>query len=154
MTEQPPGPPGPMDVTIGQPAAQSPETDDPTFYERIGGQDFFVGLVNKFYEGVEKDPVLRPMYEDDDLTEAKHKLTYFLMQYWGGPHTYHEWRGHPRLRLRHVPFRIDADARDRWILHMKNAMLVMDPPAELRDELWTYLVSTAYALRNTEDGEP
>ena len=128
--------------------------DDVSFYDRIGGQEFFVGLVNKFYEGVESDDVLRPMYEDHDLTEAKHKLDYFLMQYWGGPTTYHQWRGHPRLRMRHNPFAIDGQARDRWLLHMKAAVVAMDPQAELRDELWTYLVSAAYAMQNIEDPSP
>lgn len=134
-------------------ATPAPTSDSP-FYDRIGGQDFFVGLVNRFYEGVAQDDVLRPMYEDLDLTEAKHKLTYFLMQYWGGPKTYSEWRGHPRLRMRHHPFIIDAAARDRWLAHMKAAITAMDPEPELRDELWTYLVSAAYAMQNTENGVP
>jgi hemoglobin len=129
-------------------------SDDSPFYDRIGGQEFFVGLVNKFYDGVAHDEVLRPMYEDEDLTEAKHKLVYFLMQYWGGPKTYSEWRGHPKLRMRHNPFVIDAEARDRWLLHMKAAILEMDPEPALRDELWTYLVSAAYAMQNTESGSP
>lgn len=126
------------------------EPQEPTFFERIGGQDFFVGLVNRFYEGVAQDPVLAPMYQDSDLTEAKHRLAYFLMQYWGGPTTYQEWRGHPRLRMRHNPFAIDATARDHWLLHMKAALTAMQPDPDLRDELWTYLVSAAYALQNTE----
>lgn len=137
----------------GSDSAQPP-VDEASFYDRIGGQDFFVGLVNAFYEGVAQDDVLRPMYEDVDLTEAKHKLAYFLMQYWGGPTTYHEWRGHPRLRMRHNPFAIDATARDRWLLHMKAAVATMNPEPELRDELWTYLVSAAYAMQNIEDGAP
>jgi hemoglobin len=94
------------------------------------------------------------MYEDSDLTEAKHRLTYFLMQYWGGPSTYHEWRGHPRLRMRHNLFTIDGQARDRWLGHMKAALQDMSPPDPLRDELWTYLVSAAYAMQNTADVPP
>ena len=120
-----------------------------SFYEAIGGQSFFESLVSKFYEGIESDPVLRPMYPEGDLSEAKRHLTMFLEQYWGGPRTYQEQRGHPRLRMRHAPFKIDDDARDRWIVHMKASLDSHEVPAELRDELWSYLESAAYSLVNT-----
>lgn len=125
---------------------------EPTFYEQIGGEEFFTQLVDHFYDAVAQDPVLRPMYVEQDLTNARRHLALFLSQYWGGPSTYQEERGHPRLRMRHVPFAIDADARERWIACMKQALLKMNPEAHLRDELWTYLVSAAFALQNIEDG--
>ncbi|MBU6348489.1 MAG: globin [Actinomycetales bacterium] len=120
-----------------------------SFYEAIGGHEFFASLVEKFYDGVESDPVLRPMYPEGDLTEAKHHLTLFLEQYWGGPHSYQAQRGHPRLRMRHAQFKIDDDARDRWIAHMQASLAAHEVPADLRDELWTYLVSAAHSLVNT-----
>mgnify|MGYP006273697359 CR=1 FL=1 len=127
---------------------------EPTFYEQIGGQEFFDQLVDHFYEVVAQDPVLRPMYVEADLTNARRHLSLFLAQYWGGPSTYQEERGHPRLRMRHFPFAIDADARERWLAAMKHAILKMNPEAHLRDELWTYLVSAAFALQNVDDGNP
>ncbi|MEI6405620.1 MAG: globin [Actinomycetes bacterium] len=121
------------------------------FYDNAGGENFFTQLVDHFYTGVAADPVLRPMYAGADLTAARRHLTLFLMQYWGGPGTYQEERGHPRLRMRHMPFVIDGNARDHWISCMKAALLQMEIESHLRDELWTYLVSAAYALTNTED---
>jgi hemoglobin len=108
-----------------------------TLFEAVGGEEFFVKLVDGFYEGIEADEVLRPMYVDQDLTESRRHLTLFLQQYWGGPNTYQEERGHPRLRMRHMPFVIDIDARDRWI------------EDTLRDQLWTYLVTAANSLVNS-----
>ncbi len=92
-----------------------------TFYERVGGQPWFDELVERFYEGVQADPVLRPMYPED-LTDAKRHLALFLGQYWGGPGTYSEERGHPRLRMRHVPFVIGQPERDAWMRHMSAAV--------------------------------
>ncbi len=92
-----------------------------SLYERVGGQQWFDDLVERFYEGVEGDPVLRPMYPED-LTEAKRHLALFLGQYWGGPATYMEERGHPRLRMRHVPFVIGRAERDAWMRHMSAAV--------------------------------
>lgn len=93
-----------------------------TVYERVGGQAWFDALVERFYAGVAIDPVLRPMYPDD-LTESKRHLALFLAQYWGGPGTYSEQRGHPRLRMRHAPFPIGPEARDAWFRHMEQAAL-------------------------------
>lgn len=121
-----------------------------TFYDQIGGQEFFVQLVNHFYEGVANDDVLRPMYPEDDMEGASRRLAMFLSQYWGGPNDYELERGHPRLRMRHNPYVIDEVARERWIACMKKAVLAMNPEPHLRDELWTYLVSAAFAMQNTE----
>ena len=125
-----------------------------TFYERVGGMPFFDALVHDFYIGVESDEVLRPMYPEGDLTDARRHLALFLAQYWGGPTTYDEERGHPRLRMRHAPFRIDVIARDRWVLHMRSALDQRELPPELDAELWTYLESVARALINTIDQSP
>ena len=119
------------------------------FYDDIGGHEFFVALVAGFYEGIESDEVLRPMYPEGDLTAAKDRLTLFLEQYWGGPRTYQEQRGHPRLRMRHAEFVIDDDARDRWISHMKASLEKQIVPNNLRDELWAYLENAAHSLVNT-----
>ena len=121
-----------------------------TFYDAVGGEDFFIKLVDGFYEGIETDEVLRPMYVAVDLTESKRHLMLFLQQYWGGPTTYQEERGHPRLRMRHFPFAVDADARDRRLKHMKASLDKIEIESHLKDQLWTYLVSAAHSLINTE----
>lgn len=120
-----------------------------SLFDAVGGEEFFVKLVDGFYEGIESDEVLRPMYVDQDLTQARHHLTLFLQQYWGGPSTYQAKRGHPRLRMRHMPFVIDGDARDRWIYHMHASLSKIEMDEALRDQLWTYLVSAAHSLVNT-----
>ncbi len=121
-------------------------TDD--FYTRVGGEEFFSTLVKDFYKGVATDPILRPMYPEDDLEPAIRRLTLFLMQYWGGPGTYSEERGHPRLRMRHAPFAIDAIARDAWLKHMMASVEAQNMEKELHDELVTYLVQVAHFLMN------
>ena len=131
-------------------AAMSSET---TPYAQMGGAEFFAALVHHFYEGVAADPVLRAMYPEEDLAPAERRLRLFLTQYWGGPTTYSEERGHPRLRMRHNPFVIDDDARDRWLDHMRAALDTtmaeqgLDPALE--QELWRYLVGAAIAMVNT-----
>ncbi len=112
---------------------------------------FFDALVHDFYLGVEQDEILRPMYPEGDLFDARRHLSLFLAQYWGGPTTYDQERGHPRLRMRHAPFRIDIAARDRWVIHMRAALDRQALPQELDAELWTYLESVARALINTID---
>jgi hemoglobin len=97
------------------------ETHANTMYERVGGQPFFRALVERFYTGVEHDPLLRPLYPDDLEPPSRH-LALFLAQYWGGPHTYNDERGHPRLRMRHFPFRIGQSERDAWLGHMRAAV--------------------------------
>ena len=118
------------------------------FYNLVGGEKFFSQLVADFYVGVATDPILRPMYPEEDLAPAIRRLTLFLMQYWGGPNTYSEERGHPRLRMRHAEFKIDAEARDAWLKHMMAAVGKQDMETELREELVTYLVQVAHFLMN------
>ena len=119
------------------------------FYEQVGGKETFAKLAAKFYEGVATDDILRPMYPEDDLGPAAERLQLFLEQYWGGPSTYQELRGHPRLRMRHAPFKINPLARERWLLHMRAAVddLGLAPLQEA--ELWGYLDRAATAMLNS-----
>ena len=126
-----------------QPGAQ------PTFYEQIGGHETFVRLVDVFYDGVAEDPVLRPMYPEEELAGAKERLRMFLEQYWGGPTTYSQQRGHPRLRMRHAPFRVNPDARDRWLAHMRVAVESLRLAPMLESVLWDYLERAAWSMVNT-----
>ncbi len=110
---------------------------------------FFEELVDRFYDGVEGDPVLLNLYpEPDDLAPARRHLTLFLAQYWGGPTTYSEERGHPRLRMRHAPFAIGDEERDRWLTHMLAAVDALDPSDDVREPLTAYLQTAAESLRN------
>lgn len=118
-------------------------------YESVGGMPFFEALVDRFYEGVAADPVLLSLYpEPGDLAPARRRLTLFLAQYWGGPPTYSEERGHPRLRMRHAPFAIGSEERDRWLLHMRDAVEALDPPADVAQALDDYFVMAAESMRN------
>ncbi|MBB4933255.1 hemoglobin [Lipingzhangella halophila] len=125
-----------------------------TFYEAVGGSETFVRLVRRFYQGVANDPVLRPLYPEEDLGPAEERLRLFLIQYWGGPRTYSDQRGHPRLRMRHAPFRVGTRERDRWLEHMRAAMDEIALPAELDQQLWQYLVMAAHSMVNTLDETP
>lgn len=118
-------------------------------YERVGGMPFFEKLVAAFYRGVAADPILRPMYEEEDLGPSTERLTLFLAQYWGGPHLYSELRGHPRLRARHMPFVIDATARDAWLGNMLSALAEQEIGEQERAELRGYMLSAAEFLVNT-----
>jgi hemoglobin len=120
-----------------------------TIHELVGGDAFFVDLVDRFYDGVADDPVLRPMYPED-LTESRRLLAAFLAQFWGGPPAYSEERGHPRLRMRHVPFPVDLAARDAWLHHMLAAVDESDATPEIRAAMTDYFVRSADFLRNTE----
>ena len=111
---------------------------------------FFEALVERFYAGVASDPILRALYPEAELGPAQRRLTLFLAQYWGGPRTYDAERGHPRLRMRHVPFAIDADARDRWLLHMRTALAEVAPPQDVAAEFDGYIAMAAEAMRNRE----
>lgn len=119
-----------------------------TLYDQVGGTPFFEALVEHFYAGVAADPVLRPMYRDEDLAEAKAHLTGFLVQYWGGPTTYSEQRGHPRLRMRHAPFVIGEAERDSWLRHMTDAVLASDAGPDEQVELLRYFQMAADAMIN------
>ncbi len=125
--------------------------EDGSFWARVGGRSTFERLVRAFYDGVAADPVLRPMYPEADLEAAIQRLTGFLEQYWGGPTTYSEERGHPRLRRRHQPFKVNPDARDRWLLHMRLAVDSLGLSIADREELWDYLDRAAHAMVNTFD---
>ena len=123
-----------------------------SFYDEMGGEDTFVRLVDRFYDGVAEDPLLRPMYPEQDLTGAKDRLRMFLVQYRGGPKDYGATRGHPRLRIRHAPFPVSPAARDAWLRHMHDAVdsLGLSPLHE--QTLWDYLDRAAQSLVNTVDG--
>lgn len=122
-----------------------------TFYEAVGGEPTFRRLVDEFYAGVATDPLLRPMYPEADLGPAADRLTLFLMQYWGGPNTYSVQRGHPRLRLRHEPYRVGPAERDAWLHHMRRAIDSLELPDEHAQALWEYLERAAHFLVNTSD---
>ena len=119
-----------------------------SFYEAVGGEETFTRLVHRFYQGVAADPELRPLYPSKDLSLAEEHLRLFLMQYWGGPATYSERRGHPRLRMRHVHFAIGEAERDAWLRHMRDALDELALPGPLADQLWDYLVRAAHSLVN------
>ncbi|MEK2491915.1 globin [Kitasatospora purpeofusca] len=121
-----------------------------TFFEQVGGEPTFRRLVHRFYQGVAEDELLRPMYPEEDLGPAEERFTLFLMQYWGGPRTYSEQRGHPRLRMRHVPFKVDRAAHDAWLKHMRVAVDELALPAEVEQQLWDYLTYAAASMVNTE----
>lgn len=118
-----------------------------TIYEQAGGAATFERLVERFYEGVEQDPVLRPMYPED-LTEGKRHLALFLMQFFGGPGTYSQERGHPRLRMRHLPFAIGQAERDAWVRHMTAAVNTEPLPDSVRAAMLEYFERTATFMMN------
>ncbi|HVD15038.1 MAG TPA: globin [Actinomycetota bacterium] len=119
-----------------------------TFYEAVGGEETFRRLVARFYQGVAGDPVLRAVYPEEDLADAEERLRLFLIQYWGGPATYNERRGHPALRMRHARFAIGPAERDAWLRHMTAAIDSLDLPAELSAALLDYVTTAAHALTN------
>lgn len=122
------------------------------FWEQVGGRATFEKLVRAFYEGIATDEVLLPMYpEQPDLEPAIQRLTGFLEQYWGGPTTYSQERGHPRLRMRHLPFKVNPDARDRWLGHMRAALDTLELPPLQDATLWAYLDRAAQAMVNTSE---
>ncbi|MGW4277189.1 globin [Streptomyces seoulensis] len=122
-----------------------------TFYEQVGGEETFRRLVHRFYAGVAGDPELRAMYPEEDLGPAEERLRLFLIQYWGGPTTYGERRGHPRLRMRHMPFTVDRAAHDAWLRHMRAAVDELGLPPEQEQTLWNYLTYAAASMVNTPD---
>lgn len=127
-----------------------PHGEPEPFYSRVGGEPTFRALVHRFYEGVAEDEELRALYPEEDLGPAEDRLTLFLIQYWGGPSTYSDTRGHPRLRMRHAPFRVDARARDRWLHHMAVAVRSLKLPEADETELWQYLERAAHFMVNAE----
>ena len=121
-----------------------------TLYDRAGGTPFFEALVGSFYAAVASDPILRAVYPEAELAAAERRLRLFLIQYWGGPRTYDDERGHPRLRMRHVPFAIGPAERDRWLVHMRAAIAAAAPPADVAAELERYFTMAAEAMRNRD----
>jgi hemoglobin len=119
-----------------------------TFYEAVGGEETFRRLVAHFYQGVAGDPVLRAVYPEEDLADAEERLRLFLIQYWGGPATYNERRGHPALRMRHARFAIGPAERDAWLRHMTAAIDSLDLPKDLSAPLRDYVTTAAHALTN------
>jgi hemoglobin len=132
----------------GTRAAVSDGTDT-TVFEALGGHAFFEGLVGGFYRRLAADPELRPLYPEADLAPAAERLRLFLEQYWGGPATYSEQRGHPRLRLRHAPFPVDDAAAGRWLTHMRASLDEQAPPPELDALVWNYFTAAGAAMVNS-----
>jgi hemoglobin len=122
----------------------------PTFYEEVGGEETFRALVHHFYAGVRDDEVLRPLYPPDELDDAEVRLRMFLVQYWGGPRTYSDERGHPRLRMRHAPFRIGLAERDAWLRHMRDAVDSLGLSPGAHEQLWGYFVMAAASMVNSD----
>ncbi len=125
-----------------------------TFYQAVGGHDTFVALIKRFYEGVASDPPLRAIYPEEDLGGAEVRFRMFLEQYWGGPTTYSEQRGHPRLRMRHAPYAVTPAQRDRWLTHMRAAIDSIELTPEQDRELWSYMERAAFAMVNAAGDHP
>lgn len=126
----------------------------PSFYDEIGGRDTIRTIVEVFYAGVATDEVLRPLYPEADLEPATERLTMFLEQYWGGPTTYSEQRGHPRLRMRHAPFAVTLQARDRWLRHFRAGLDAAELTPEQDERFWAYAQHAATFMVNTHDIPP
>jgi hemoglobin len=122
-----------------------------SFYDAVGGAQTFHRLIAAFYRRVAEDPVLRPLYPEEDLGPAEVRFRMFLEQYWGGPRVYSEERGHPRLRMRHGPFAVTPTARDRWLELMRAALDEVELPPDRDQEMWTYLVMAAHSMVNTDE---
>jgi hemoglobin len=135
------------------PVTQPTEDSEDSFYDHVGGADTFRRLVHRFYQGVAEDPLLRPLYPDAELDEAEVRLRMFLEQYWGGPKTYGEMRGHPRLRMRHAGFAIGPAQRDAWLVHMRDAVDELSLTPDQDAVLWGYLSTAADSLVNERDDE-
>jgi hemoglobin len=127
------------------------QTRADSFFAAVGGEETFRRLVAAFYAGVADDPVLRPLYPEEDLGPAAERLRLFLIQYWGGPTTYSQQRGHPRLRMRHAPFTVGTAQRDAWLRHMRAALDSLALPAAYDRALWDYLTTAAESMRNVAD---
>jgi hemoglobin len=125
-----------------------------TVFELAGGEATFRLLVQRFYAGVAADPLLRAVYPDEDLSGATERLTLFLIQYWGGPTTYSDQRGHPRLRMRHQPFVIGQTERDAWLGQMTAAVDSIDFAPAVRKALLDYFETASTAMINSNKAEP
>jgi hemoglobin len=125
-----------------------PAQEQITFYEAVGGEETFRRLVSRFYQSVAADPLLRPLYPEEDLAGAEERLRLFLIQYWGGPDTYSQRRGHPALRMRHARFAIGQAERDAWLGHMTEAVESLELPDPLASMLLDYVTMASRALIN------
>jgi hemoglobin len=122
-------------------------------YQLAGGEETFRLLVQRFYSRVAEDPILRAIYPEEDLSGATERLTLFLIQFWGGPNTYSESRGHPRLRLRHQPFAIGQRERDAWLGHMSAAVESLELAPAVRKALLDYFETASTAMINTRTAQ-
>lgn len=120
-----------------------------TFYDEIGGEQTITTIVRRFYEGVATDPLLRPMYPEEDLGPAEERFRLFLVQYWGGPPTYSSERGHPRLRMRHAPFAVTPAAAERWLVHFRAGLDEAALTPEQDEQFWAYVTHAAQFMVNT-----
>ena len=124
---------------------------EPTFYERVGGHKTFVKIADIFYEKIQFEPLLLSLYPKRDMAGAKERLRLFLEQYWGGPTTYSDTRGHPRLRMRHAGFEIASLQRDAWLRCIHAAIIDLEIAEELKEEMWTYFQFAAHSMVNKAD---
>jgi hemoglobin len=120
-----------------------------TFYDEIGGEETITAIVAAFYRGVAGDEVLRPLYPEEDLGPAEERFRTFLMQYWGGPTTYSDRRGHPRLRMRHAPFAVTPVAKEHWLTHFRAALDEVGLPPEQDARFWEYVTHAAQFMVNS-----
>jgi hemoglobin len=134
-------------------SAPTSERDGETFYDQIGGYPTIAKIVDRFYEGVATDEVLRPLYPEQDLGPAAERFTMFLVQYWGGPTTYSDRRGHPRLRMRHAPFKVTPKARDHWLVHFRAGLDEAGLTPEQDAQFWDYVTHAAQFMVNSFDEE-
>ncbi|MEO6531515.1 MAG: globin [Specibacter sp.] len=149
----------PFATTLGRPVPTAtpvagPEEDEPadysdTFYGQVGGRQTFATIIHVFYQGVAADPLLRALYPEEDLGPAERRMLMFIEQYWGGPRTYLEERGHPRLRMRHVPFAVTPEARDHWLAAMRKGVDAAQLSPMHDATLWDYLERAAHSLVNS-----
>jgi hemoglobin len=125
-----------------------------TFYDDIGGMETIRTVVHRFYEGVAADDQLRAIYPEEDLGPAEERLTLFLAQYWGGPTTYSDTRGHPRLRMRHAPFAVTHQAKEHWLRHFRAGLDAADLTPEQDEQFWGYVLHAAQFMVNTVEDVP
>jgi hemoglobin len=130
------------------------ESTPVTFYDEIGGMPTIAKIVDRFYEGVATDDILRPLYPEEDLAPAAERFTLFLAQYWGGPTTYSDTRGHPRLRMRHAPFAVTPAAAERWLVHFRAGLESVNLTPEQERTFWDYVTHAAQFMVNTFDEQP
>ncbi len=133
---------------MGAPGPENVADYADTFYAQVGGHETFAKIIHVFYQGVAADPVLRALYPEEDLGPAEHRMLMFLEQYWGGPRTYLEERGHPRLRMRHQPYAVTPEARDRWLAAMRKGVDSVELSPLHYATLWDYLERAAHSLVN------